>query len=222
MNKKSTPDVAATADKPYRIVKRLMDLVLSFVSLLILLVPMLIVLIIDAVDLGGNPIFTQNRIGRGGKPFRIYKIRTMRRDTPRYLATGEISDPDRYITRVGRILRKLSIDELPQLLNILIGDMSIVGPRPLIPEEKGIHAMREKAGVYSLRPGMTGLAQINGRDTVLADEKVYWDTEYLRHFSFGQDLRIIFHSFIKVLAADGVQEGAPAAVKTAGEPPKEQ
>ena len=183
---------------------------------------MLVILIVDALDLHGSPVFTQMRIGLYGRPFRIFKIRTMRRDTPRYLATGEITDPDRYITRVGRILRKFSIDELPQFLNILIGDMSLVGPRPLIPEETGIHAMREKAGVYSIRPGMTGLAQINGRDTVTAEEKVYWDTEYLHNFGFRQDIGIIFHSFKKVLVGDGVKEGAPGAPQAAEKPAKEQ
>lgn len=193
----------------YCTVKRLLDILISAIALLILLLPLAVVLIIDAIDLGCSPFFTQNRIGQNGVPFRIYKIRTMRKEAPRYRATGELSDHERYITRFGSVLRKLSIDELPQLFNVLEGKMSIVGPRPLIPEEKKIHDMRSSRGVYALKPGMTGLAQINGRDDVTAEEKVRWDALYLERFGFRQDCGIILRSFKKVILGDGVREGAP-------------
>lgn len=206
--------------KAYRFVKRSADILIAFAALVLLFVPLLVVLALDAINLGCSPIFTQTRIGRGGKPFRIYKIRTMRKEAPRYRATGEFTDHVRYITRFGSFLRKLSVDELPQLFNVLEGSMSLVGPRPLIPEETGIHQMRHAAGVYALRPGMTGLAQINGRDNVTAEEKVRLDALYLKNFGFRQDIRIILRSFKKVIMGDGVREGAlpvPAA-KTAADP----
>ncbi len=191
----------------YRVLKRFFDIVLSFIGIVILLVPMSLIMLIVVVDDPGSPIFSQKRVGRNGELFNVYKLRTMKKHTPKYLATKDVDDPDKYITRTGRLLRKLSIDELPQLFNILKGDMSIVGPRPLIPDEKEIHILREKCGVYSLRPGLTGLAQINGRDLVSAQKKVAWDEKYLNNISFKTDVKILLATVPKVFGGENVVEG---------------
>ena len=123
------------------------------------------------------------------------------------MSTSEVDDPNRYITRIGRILRRLSIDELPQLINVLKGDMSIVGPRPLISAEYQIHDLRMKYGVYKIRPGLTGLAQIHGRDMVAPADKVRWDVRYLEEFGFWTDVKIVLSTIPKVIGGNGVAEG---------------
>ena len=187
--------------------KRLVDLVLSVLGLVVLLIPFAIIALIIYCDDPGRVIFSQYRIGRRGKRFKLYKFRTMKMDTPKYLSTMDMKNPDRYITRVGRVLRKTSLDELPQLFNVLKGDMSLVGPRPLIADEYEIHMMRMRFGVYSVRPGVTGLAQIHGRDLVSPADKVRWDVKYLQGFGFWQDLNIILNTIPKVFCKDGVIEG---------------
>lgn len=191
----------------YRCFKRIMDIVLSVMALVILLIPMLIVALVIFVDDPGKIFFRQYRVGLGGRRFRLYKLRTMKSCTPKYMATSEVGDPDQYITRVGRFLRKWSIDELPQLINIIKGDMSIVGPRPLISDEYEIHDLRFKCGVYTVRPGLTGLAQINGRDTVMPADKVRWDVRYLENFGFLMDARIVLATIPKLFGGTGVVEG---------------
>ncbi len=197
----------------YRVIKRFFDIVLSFIGIVILLVPMLLIMLIVVIDDPGSPIFSQKRVGRNGELFNVYKLRTMKKHTPKYLATKDVDDPDKYITRTGRLLRKLSIDELPQLFNILKGDMSIVGPRPLIPDEKEIHILREQCGVYSLRPGLTGLAQINGRDLVSAQKKVAWDEKYLNNISFKTDIKILLATIPKALGGKDVSEAFDSTEK---------
>ena len=164
--------------------KRLLDLILSLLGLIVLLVPFAIIAAVVYADDPGKVLFSQYRIGRRGKRFKLYKFRTMKAETPKSLSTQEVSDPDAYITRVGHFLRKYSLDELPQLINVIRGDMSLVGPRPLIADEYEIHAMRMRFGVYSVRPGVTGLAQIHGRDLVSPADKVRWDVRYLQSFGF--------------------------------------
>lgn len=193
--------------RPYRYVKRALDIILSAGGLIVLLLPLLLVCLLIYIDDPGNVIFSQYRVGLHGKRFKLYKLRTMKLDTPKYMATQEVDDPDRYITRLGRVLRRLSIDELPQLFNVLKGDMSLIGPRPLISDEYEIHAMRLKFGVYNVRPGVTGLAQINGRDVVTAADKVRWDVRYLQKFSFAEDARILFSTIPKVFRHADVVEG---------------
>lgn len=193
--------------RPYRYVKRSMDLIIALMALAVLLLPMLVIALVVVLDDPGAPVFSQYRVGRYGKRFKLYKFRTMKRDTPKYLSTMELDDPDRYITRSGKLLRKLSLDELPQLLNVLRGDMSLVGPRPLISDEYEIHAMRSRFGVYDIRPGVTGLAQINGRDQVGPVEKVRWDVEYLKNYGPVQDLKILLHTVPNVCCSTGVLEG---------------
>lgn len=187
--------------------KRLMDLVLALLGLLVLLIPFAIIAGIIYIDDPGAVIFSQYRIGRRGKRFKLYKFRTMRMDTPKYLSTMEFHNPIDYITRVGHILRKLSLDELPQLVNVVKGDMSLVGPRPLIADEYEIHAMRMRFGVYSVRPGVTGLAQIHGRDLVSPADKVRWDVKYLQTFGLWTDFKILLATVPKIFGGEGVVEG---------------
>jgi len=191
--------------KFYYKVKRLLDIFGAVTGLLIFALPLLILALIIYIDDAGSVFFFQDRVGRGGNIFRLCKLRTMKKDAPAYLSTGELENPGQYVTKVGRILRKLSLDEIPQLFNVLKGDMSLVGPRPLIPQETQIHEKRTAAGVYTLRPGITGLAQINGRDHVKLEEKVRLDAEYLQRFGFLTDLSILLKTVPKVIDSEGVR-----------------
>lgn len=193
--------------KTYRFFKRAADIVLSALALIILLVPMLIVALLIAIFDPGKIFFTQKRVGKDGKLFTIYKFRTMRMNAPKYMATSDVDDPRKFLTPLGRTLRKWSLDEIPQLVNVLKGDMSLVGPRPLIPNEEDIHKMRDRFGVYNVRPGVTGLAQINGRDTISPAEKVRWDVCYVEHFGLVMDLKILLATVPKVFGHAGVVEG---------------
>lgn len=203
--------------RAYCKVKRALDVLLSFLALVVLLIPMAIISLIVYIDDPGKIIFSQNRVGLHGKRFKLYKFRTMKSETPKYLSTMDMKNPDQFITRVGRVLRKVSLDELPQLYNVLRGDMSLIGPRPLISDEYEIHAMRMRFGVYNVRPGITGLAQINGRDLVSPEEKVRWDVKYLENFGFPGDLKILFGTVPKILGAAGVVEGYDASHQTGKE-----
>jgi len=194
--------------------KRTADLIISL-GLLLLSAPLFLFLaLVIFLDDGAPIFFKQYRIGRNGKAFKILKFRTMKKSTPN-CATAELKNPQAYITASGRILRKTSLDELPQLLNIVKGEMSLIGPRPLIPEETTVHTLREAYGVYTMRPGITGLAQINGRDLVSDHEKAYYDKEYVQNYSLLKDLGILFKTIIQVLKADGIQEGKQSTRETA-------
>lgn len=190
-----------------RFVKRTIDIIASFFAILILLLPAIIIMLAVFIDDPGKVFFRQYRVGKNGKRFKLYKFRTMRKETPKYLATMEVDDPEKYITRLGHFLRKYSLDEIPQLLNVLKGDMSLVGPRPLISDEYEIHQMRTMLGIYSIRPGVTGLAQINGRDTVDPATKVRWDHKYLETIGFATDVKILFSTIPKVFGHEGLVEG---------------
>lgn len=190
----------------YLVIKRLLDIVFSLLGLMVLLIPIIIVAAVVYLDDPGEVIFSQNRVGRHGRKFKLYKFRTMKLDTPKYMSTMELKDPDQYITRCGRFLRKTSLDEIPQLINVLKGDMSLVGPRPLISDEYEIHAMRMRFGVYSLRPGLTGLAQINGRDLVSPEEKVRWDVKYLERCGLWTDFLILLATVPKVFGCVGISD----------------
>ena len=202
---------------PYSIIKRTLDILISALGLAVLLLPLLIVGLAIYVDDPGTVLFSQYRVGLHGRRFKLYKLRTMRTDAPKYLSKRDLEDPDRYITRIGHILRRLSIDEIPQLLNVLKGDMSLIGPRPLISYEYEIHKMRMKFGVYNIRPGITGLAQINGRDTVTAADKVHWDVKYLEEYGWKTDARILLETIPKIFCCAGVVDGcADGQSKTRG------
>lgn len=191
----------------YRYVKRGLDIILSVLGSLVLVVPLAIICLFIYIDEPGEVLFRQYRIGIHGKRFKAYKLRTMSLSTPKYLATGIVENPDQYITKIGRVLRTLSIDELPQLFNVIRGDMSLIGPRPLIENEYEIHEMRMRFGVYNIRPGITGLAQINGRDKVTPTDKVRWDVKYLEQYGFKTDVKIMLKTVLYVLFQSDIVEG---------------
>ncbi len=187
--------------------KRVADIVISLISIL-LLSPLLLALALIILIADGTPVlYTQKRIGKDEKLFTIYKFRTMKNGT-RVAASGDLTESEAQIIPGGRLLRKLSLDELPQLFNILRGDMSLIGPRPLIPEEEEIRELRRKYNVYSVRPGLTGLAQINGRDRLSCEEKALLDKEYVEHCGVGADIAILLKTVRKVLGMSDVIEGS--------------
>lgn len=179
--------------KVYSVIKRVIDVILSVILLFFLAIPMLIIWILVASTSKGGGIFAQKRIGKNGSSFVCYKFRTMRRGTPLCSAKqmAENGGADKYLTSIGKILRSTSLDELPQLWNVLKGDMSLVGPRPLIEDETEVHKAREISGVYRIRPGITGLAQVKGRNRLSDEKKVALDEQYLNDFGFAQDVRIL-------------------------------
>ena len=187
--------------------KRLFDIVVSFFSLIILSPLFLFIIAVNYFTPNCKVFFSHERRGRSGKPFKIYKFQTMKNDTPN-CATGELENPEQYITKFGAFLRKTSIDELPQLWNILKGDMSFVGPRPLISSEIRAHRLRLEYGVYRFRPGLTGWAQINGRDDISLMKKMKLDKEYCDKWSLKLDLIILLRSIGVVVKREGYQEGA--------------
>lgn len=187
-------------------IKRLFDIVVSAAALVILSPLFLVICIANLLTPNTSIFFSHERRGRRGKPFKIYKFQTMRNNTPN-VATGLLENPDQYITKVGRVLRKTSLDELPQLWNILKGDMSFVGPRPLISSEMRAHRLRLEYGVYRFRPGLTGMAQINGRDTISLVKKVKYDKLYCDNWSLKLDLIILLRSVGVCIKQDGFQEG---------------
>jgi O-antigen biosynthesis protein WbqP len=183
--------------------KRAFDLLLASVAAIILLVPVLLVAALVRLTSRGPALYWSDRVGRHNKIFRMPKFRSMRIGTPA-VATHLLEDPDRYLTPIGSFLRKSSLDELPQLWSILKGDMSFVGPRPALFNQHDLIALRTAQGVHELVPGLTGWAQVNGRDELPIPEKVKLDVEYLRRRSLGFDLRILWMTFVKVLGRDGV------------------
>lgn len=156
----------------------------------------------------GPVLFRQKRLGRNKKEFYILKFRTMRTDTPSDMPTHLLQDPDFFITKVGKFLRKTSLDELPQIINILKGDMSIVGPRPALWNQYDLIAERDKYGANEIKPGLTGWAQINGRDELPNEVKAKLDGEYTQRISLGLDLKVFCMTILSVLKSDGVREGA--------------
>ena len=197
-----------TALGAYVVVKRVFDIIFSAVALILLCVPMLLICAVIRIDARDKAIFTQKRVGRGGKIFDCYKFRTMKKETPRYCAKKDLENADAFITRTGKFLRKTSMDELPQLWNVLRGDMSFIGPRPLIREENSVHVMRSACGVYRVRPGIPGYAQINGRDLITDERKVELDRYYVEHISLGLDIRILLGTVFKVLREQDIHQGA--------------
>ena len=197
----------------YTKVKRALDFILSLCACIILS-PILIVLCIAIkIDSRGPVLFKQKRVGIHKTYFSIYKFRTMRIDTPKDMPTHMLKDPDQYITKVGRFLRRSSLDELPQLFNILKGDMSLVGPRPALWNQDDLVAERDKYGANDVIPGLTGWAQINGRDELEIPVKAALDGEYVRKMGFWFDTRCLLGTFTSVLKADGVVEGGTGEMK---------
>ena len=192
----------------YPSVKRVMDIGLSLIGLIVLSPLFIVIVLCIKLDSPGPVLFRQKRVGIHKSHFNVLKFRTMRVDTPKEMPTHLLTNPERWITRVGRVLRKTSLDELPQLINILTGDMSIVGPRPALWNQYDLIAARDKYGANDIRPGLTGWAQINGRDELPIDVKARLDGEYVQRMSFWFDMKCILGTVLSVIKADGVVEGA--------------
>ena len=192
--------------------KRFLAIVLSLLGILALGWLLVLLSIAIKLDSPGPVLFKQKRVGRCKSHFYILKFRTMRTDTPKDMPTHLLADPQQYITRVGRFLRKTSLDELPQLFNILLGHMAIVGPRPALWNQFDLIAERDKYGANDVRPGLTGWAQINGRDELEIDAKARLDGEYVRNLGFAFDLKCFLGTIKAVLCSDGVVEGGTGAI----------
>ena len=193
--------------------KRLLDILLSLGGLIVLAVPMLLIAAAVKLDSKGPVLFWQKRVAQGKGTYSMPKFRSMYTEAPSEMPTHLLSSPDQWITPVGRFLRKTSLDELPQLLSILKGDMSVVGPRPALWNQYDLIAERDKYGANDVRPGLTGWAQINGRDELPIDVKARFDGEYVQRLSFAMDCRCFFGTIGKVLRRDGVVEGGTGAKK---------
>lgn len=194
--------------KHYLVVRSVIDRILAGIALVILSPLFLIVSIAQKISAPDEPIFfLQKRVGKNAHCFNIIKFRTMKSSAPKNVATGDLADPQIYISRLGRFLRDTSIDELPQLVNVVNGDMSLIGPRPLVYTEREIRFLRRWYGVYQVTPGITGWAQVNGRDTVDIYDKVYYDREYVQNVSLKFDLKVIWKSVLVVLGRKGVVDG---------------
>ena len=187
--------------------KRLMDILLSGMGILVLAPVYLLLAIAIKIDDPGPVFFRQKRVGIHKTHFQILKFRTMKMETPRDVPTHLLDNPQQYITRVGRILRKLSLDELPQIFQIFTGEMSVIGPRPALWNQFDLIEERDKYGANDVRPGLTGWAQINGRDELPIDVKARFDGEYVENLSFAFDCKCFFGTVASVLKSDGVVEG---------------
>lgn len=187
--------------------KRLFDFLISFVAIIVLIPVWIILTIAIFVTDPGTIVFKQNRVGKNKKIFKILKFRTMKTSTPRDVPTHMLENPDQYFTPIGKFLRKTSLDELPQLFNILFGQMAIIGPRPALWNQDDLIAERDKYGANSIRPGLTGWAQINGRDELEIPVKAKLDGEYVEKLSFAFDVKCFFGTIKSVLKHDGVVEG---------------
>ena len=197
----------------YNVLKRAIDFVLSLLGLIILSPVFLVLIIAIKLDSPGPVLFKQKRVGIHKSHFMILKFRTMRIDTPKDMPTHLLQNPEQYITKVGKFLRKTSLDELPQIVNILNGDMAVVGPRPALWNQFDLIEERDKYGANDIRPGLTGWAQINGRDELEIPVKAALDGEYVKKMGPLMDLRCFLGTFVSVLRGDGVVEGGTGAMK---------
>ena len=195
--------------------KRFFDIFASALLLVVLSPLFLVIMLAISADSAGGVIFKQKRAGLYSRPFTLYKFRTMYRSAPRDVATAELMEADRYITPVGRFLRQTSLDELPQLWNVLKGDMSFVGPRPVVLTEQTLLDLRAQWEADRVRPGITGLAQIKGRDELPIYRKALYDRYYARHLSFRLDWGILRYTVRYVLKREGIREGSSRAVRVA-------
>lgn len=194
-------------------IKRIIDFVLAAVGLIVLSPVYLLLCILIKFDSKGPVLFKQKRVKAGKEYFNILKFRTMKIETPKNTPTHLLENPDSYITRMGLFLRKFSLDELPQIFNILIGDMSIIGPRPALWNQYDLIEERDKYGANDIKPGLTGLAQISGRDELPIDVKAKLDGEYVDKMSFIFDVKMFFGTILSVLKHDGVVEGGTGEIK---------
>ncbi|WFB91447.1 sugar transferase [Streptococcus parasuis] len=191
----------------YPVLKRVIDIVISGLAIVVLSPVLLLIAIAIRLDSKGPVLFKQKRVGKNKSHFMIYKFRSMYVDTPSDMPTHLLKDPTAMITKVGAFLRKTSLDELPQLFNIFKGEMAIVGPRPALWNQYDLIKERDKYGANNIRPGLTGWAQINGRDELEIDEKSKLDGYYVKKMSFGLDVKCFFGTFLSVAKSEGVVEG---------------
>lgn len=192
----------------YSILKRLGDISISLIAITLFCPVFILIAIAIKLDSEGPVIFKQKRFGIHKKTFYVFKFRTMKVESPKYVATRDLQNPEQWITRVGAFLRKTSLDELPQLCNILVGDMSIVGPRPVVVSERDVIEAREKYGANDVLPGLTGWAQINGRDNLSTDMKAKLDGYYVKNRSLITDIKCIVRTIPYVLKRKGIVEGS--------------
>ncbi|MCG4823378.1 sugar transferase [Streptococcus gordonii] len=197
----------------YKFIKRSLDVFLSLVGMLILSPFILILIIVIKLDSKGPVLFKQKRIGIHKKTFQILKFRTMRIDTPKDTPTHLLENPEQWITKVGKFLRKTSLDELPQIWNIFVGDMSIIGPRPALWNQYDLIEERDRYEANDVLPGLTGWAQIHGRDELPIEKKAELDGYYVKHMSFRLDLRCFFGTIKSVVKSEGVVEGGTGTLK---------
>lgn len=205
-----------------RFIKRAIDVILSAMAIVILALPMLIIAVVIKIDDPGPVLFKQKRVGIHKTYFPLLKFRSMKMSTPHDMPTHMLADPDQYITKVGRFLRKSSLDELPQIFNIFVGQMSIIGPRPALWNQDDLIAERDLYGANDIKPGLTGWAQINGRDELEIPVKAKLDGEYVEKMSFGFDCKCFFGTITSVLKSDGVVEGGTGEMKKEAEAEKEE
>lgn len=197
----------------YKFIKRSLDIFLSLVGMVSLSPFILILIIVIKLDSKGPVLFKQKRIGIHKKTFQILKFRTMRIDTPKDTPTHLLENPEQWITKVGKFLRKTSLDELPQIWNIFVGDMSIIGPRPALWNQYDLIAERDRYGANDVLPGLTGWAQIHGRDELPIEKKAELDGYYVKQMSFRLDLRCFFGTIKSVVKSEGVVEGGTGTLK---------
>lgn len=197
----------------YLKIKRLLDIILSLIGLIILSPLYLILIIAIKLDSRGPVLFKQKRVGINKTHFNILKFRTMRIDTPKDTPTHLLKNPEQYITRTGKFMRKTSLDELPQIWNIFVGQMSIIGPRPALWNQYDLIEEREKYGANDVPPGLTGWAQINGRDELSIELKAKLDGAYVKKISFLMDAKCFFGTIVSVLKSEGVVEGGTGTTK---------
>lgn len=197
----------------YAVIKRILDFILALIATILLSWLFVILIVLIKIDSKGPILFKQKRVGIHKKHFMIYKFRTMRTDTPKDMPTHMLKNPEQFITKIGKFLRKTSLDELPQLLNIIKGDMAIVGPRPALWNQYDLIEERDKYGANDVLPGLTGWAQINGRDELEIPVKAALDGEYIKKMGFVMDVKCIFGTVKSVLKHEGVVEGGTGAMK---------
>lgn len=200
-----------------KFLKRLIDVALSAIGIIVLALPMLIIATLIKITDPGPVFFKQKRVGLNKTHFNLYKFRSMKMSTPKDCPTHLLENPEQYITSIGKILRKSSLDELPQLFNILKGEMSVIGPRPALWNQYDLIEERDKYGANDVRPGLTGWAQINGRDELEIDVKAKLDGEYIEKMSFSFDCKCFIGTITSVLKSDGVVEGGTGEISKQNE-----
>ena len=195
------------------VIKRLLDFLLSLIGIVFAAIPMLIISFVIRKEDPGPVLFTQRRVGIHKTFFTLYKFRSMKMSTPHDVPTHQLENPEQYLLKCGKFIRKYSLDELPQLINILKGDMSVIGPRPALWNQEDLIAERDRYGANDVKPGLTGWAQINGRDELEIPIKAKLDGEYVERESFLFDCRCFFGTFLKVLRHEGVVEGGTGEIE---------